>query len=85
MRAMIALYSQDQQTKSPEALVLEAVGTLATQGWNRKSFDTAGALLDQAIDADDRMAMAHAYAALIRAIRKSVRSGSSTKYTRVMM
>lgn len=68
MQAMIDMFSEAKGPRHPQALVIQAVGTLANRGWNRDSFETAKPLLDEAIAGDDGIAIAHAYAALVRAL-----------------
>ncbi|MEM6387904.1 MAG: winged helix-turn-helix domain-containing protein [Pseudomonadota bacterium] len=68
MRAMVRAFSGQEAEQDPRGLVIEAIGTLATWGWNRASFKHARALLDQALSLDEKNATAHAYAGLIRAL-----------------
>ncbi|MEM8572220.1 MAG: winged helix-turn-helix domain-containing protein [Pseudomonadota bacterium] len=68
MRAMVRAFSGQGAAQDPRGLVIEAIGTLATWGWNRASFKHARALLDQALSMDESNATAHAYAGLIRAL-----------------
>lgn len=72
MRALIDTFSGKGPDRDPQAMVIEAIGTLATWGWNRASFKQARGLLDQALAVDDRNALAHAYSALIRALAHRV-------------
>ncbi|MEM6462129.1 MAG: winged helix-turn-helix domain-containing protein [Pseudomonadota bacterium] len=68
MKAMVTMFSGQGETNSPEVLLLEAAGAIATYGWNKRSFDIARQRLDAAIDADPGMALAHAYAAIVYAL-----------------
>ncbi|WP_424973043.1 winged helix-turn-helix domain-containing protein [Dinoroseobacter sp. S76] len=72
MRALIDTFSGTGPERDPQAMVIEAIGTLATWGWNRASFKQARGLLDQALAQDGQNAMAHAYSALLRALAHRV-------------
>lgn len=72
MKSMIETLSGKESEPDPQALILEAIGTMSVYGWNRSSFQKACGLLNRAIAKDDQIAIAHAYAALIRALRHRV-------------
>ncbi|MEM9707354.1 MAG: winged helix-turn-helix domain-containing protein [Pseudomonadota bacterium] len=67
VRAMVASLSA-QTDQGPRALLLRAAGLLSQKGWRAATFREAEEMLEKAVEADPKLALAHAFLALIRAL-----------------
>lgn len=68
IRAMITELSGTGKTVEPKALIIQAMGLLSLNGWNRVTFGQASDLLERSIQIDPDIPLSHAFLALIRAL-----------------
>ncbi|MFK7890457.1 MAG: winged helix-turn-helix domain-containing tetratricopeptide repeat protein [Granulosicoccus sp.] len=65
VRCSMELLQNDPSSPSAKSLLLQAMGILSLKGWRKESFEASSELLTRVIALDPRLALAHAYHALI--------------------